>query len=423
MLFRSIGKLEAHKATSREYGRITLYRADERLAEALPKLALPPMPEAARAAFRAVIEYEKPSSNAAMAHCLGLAEARRFSAHPSDWIPFFDQQAAGYHPPLYQPWLDWLSDNGLTAYHEGNTLSEVNWSRWKPKPREAVWHRMLIEHQDRAFDMLKRVSPSLSATVREGLLREINAGGGFYGNYPRQVPLLEYFLDDRIPRIRALAREKLDAMAGFETTAAHAAALARHLKVADGCVTLNADPHNPPNLHRHWSCATVDELAAELGLSAPALVRMADLEALGSMFDLLVCTTGDAATRSALAERQLDGPPDGLSLALFKSLDRALWERALKALLKSHYWNSVQEHLGLEAGTLGIAQMHEMQCWIALERGEIGANMAYDPVRVIAFSVNREAAQFALERALAQGVKANDPRLTMLKFNLALEPA
>jgi len=421
-IFRA-GKLVPHKVKSPEFGHITLYRADARLSEALPRLALPPMQEAARAAFRAVIEHEKPASNGAMASCLGLAEARGYSAHPGDWIPFFDHHSAGGHPPLYQPWMDWLSDNGLTPYHEGNTLTEVNWSRWKPKPREAVWHRMGIEQQDRAFDMLRRVAPLLSAAVREGLLRQINAGGSFYGNYPRQMPLLECFLEDRTPRIRDLAREKLDAMAGFETTAAHASVLACHLKITGTSVTMNDDARSPPNLYRHWSCATIDELSAELGLSAPGLVGMADLEALGSMFNVLVCSTGDLATRAALAERQLKGPSDGLSLDLFAGLDRPLRERGLKALCRSHSWNSVQEFLGPEMGTLSVEQMHEMQCWDALERGSKGANNSYDPVRVVAFSVNREAAEVALEQALSQRIEANDPRLTMLKFNLALETA
>ncbi len=423
IFFRSIGKLEAHKVATPDHGRFALFRADARLADALPKLALPTMDAPARAAFRAVVDYEKPASNGVMRHCLGLAEARGFAAHPSDWIPFFDTQTAGGHPPLYQPWVDWLSDQGLTPYHQGNSLTEANWSRWKPKPREAVWRRMTIDDPHRALDLLKRVAPKQSTAIRQGLLRQIDAAGSFHGNFPRQIPLLEFFLEDRNAAIRDLAREKLDAMAGFESSVAHSAALARFFKIEGTSVTVNADAPVPSRLHQHWLCATVDELATELGLAPPAFVQMADLDALGPLFVLMVSMTGDVATRSTLANRLLDGPSDNLPLGLFQGADRSLWQCGLKALFQSNYWNSVQEFLGSEMGTLSAAQMKEMRCFQALQSGVAGPNLSYDPIRAIAFCVSREAADVALRTALEQGVVADSPRLTMLRFNLALQKA
>ena len=83
------GEIVTFKFGSREFGIASIYRADERLQSELPELALPPMNEAARAAFMAVLEYEKPPANGALADFLVLAEARGFSAHPADWVPDF----------------------------------------------------------------------------------------------------------------------------------------------------------------------------------------------------------------------------------------------------------------------------------------------------------------------------------------------
>jgi len=55
-----------------------------------------------------------------------------------------------------------------------------------------------------------------------------------------------------------------------------------------------------------------------------------------------------------------------------------------------------------------------------LETGELPVNTSYDPLRAVALSVDKAAAQEALEEALSLGMKIDHPRLTMLKFNLAL---
>jgi len=57
------GEIVKFKFGSREFGIVSMHRADERLQSELPELALPPMNEAARAAFMAVLEYEKPPAN------------------------------------------------------------------------------------------------------------------------------------------------------------------------------------------------------------------------------------------------------------------------------------------------------------------------------------------------------------------------
>ena len=83
---------------------------------------------------------------------------------------------------------------------------------------------------------------------------------------------------------------------------------------------------------------------------------------------LLVTTTCDVELRSIVASRRLDtARPDELRIALFGGVERPFRERGLRALFKSHYWNSVQEFLGPERGTLNALQMRELACFDSLK--------------------------------------------------------
>lgn len=63
-----------------------------------------------------------------------------------------------------------------------------------------------------------------------------------------------------------------------------------------------------------------------------------------------------------------------------------------------------------------------MRDWLAhqLKNKIKPVNNQYDPLRALALSVGKEAAQEAFDLALAAGMKPDNPRLTMLRFNLAL---
>jgi hypothetical protein len=404
------------------------YKADAHLASQLPDLGLPRMNEAARAAFRAVLDYEKPSGNGSLVDFLALAEARGFCAHPSDWVPDFDDDPQ--HPQLYQPWVDWLSENGQTPFHEGNNLTAENWDRWKPKPRLRAFCRMLREDQQSSFDLLMAVGPLQPAATRLALLGEINAGGAFYGNYPRQVPMLRYFLADRSAKIRAVAEEKLKNMNGLETEEAHADELAKHLRVSDGSVTYEEPPapYTQP-YSRNFACTTFDLLAKAISLSPRDLARQSDLGRLGSDFMLLITLTGDVETRSIVASRMLEEfPPDHIPIRMFREVARALWERGLRAQFDSEYPTPVFEFPGAKAGSLDIALIRQIKHYSRmtpsvtqeLETGKLPVNEMYDPLRILALVASRDATKELLQEARAAGIAENNPRLTMLKFNMAL---
>jgi hypothetical protein len=398
------------------------------LASQLPDLGLPRMNEAARAAFRSVLDYQKSASNGSFVDPLALAEARGFCAHPSDWVPAFDNDPQ--HPLLYQPWVDWLSENGLTPFHEGNKLTSKNWDHWKPRPRLHAFRKLLREDQQTAFGLLMTVGPSQPAATRLALLEAIDAGGSFHGNYPRQVPMLQYFLADHSAKIRTAAEQKLKNMNGLETEAAHAAELAKHIKVSDGGVTYRTPPApNTRPLSINFSCTTFDLLANAVGLGPHDLARLSDLEELGSNFLMLLVLTGDVETRSIVASRMLERfPPDHIPIRLFGGVAPPLWERGLRAQFKSEYPSSVLDFLGAKAGTLDMSLVRQIKHYARmvpsviqeLDSGELPVNEMYDPLRILALVASRGAAGELLREARAAGIAEGNPRLTMLKFNMAL---
>ncbi|GFZ77176.1 MULTISPECIES: hypothetical protein [Sphingobium] len=427
------GQLITTKHRGLDTGYISLRSADEDLAARLPELRLPRMSEQARAAFRAVLAYERPPANGSVADVLRLVEARGFSAHPCDWIPEYSWQLGGRHPALYQPWVDWLSEQGLTKFHKGNTLTAENCKRWSKGQRRWALIEMIRNGRDDDFRALKDFASTQPGSIRAQLVEEIDAWGSFVGCYPWQTPLLEYFLNDRVAVVRDIAAHKLGKMGAFTTEEAYAQKLAGELIVTADCVRYR----EPPEAHmmfvhfyKDFACVNFDALAAALGLAPTDLARRADLDDVGQQLINVAARTGDAEVRSILATRLLDLGKAGehIPLAMFLGVAPPSWKDGLRAMFASPYWNSVEDYLGSKTGSLDSAMMREWPCshYISktviaeLERGELPVNMAYDPLRVLGKVVDKHAAAEVRDEALAAGMAPDNPRLTMLKLNLAL---
>lgn len=421
----SFGELVRVKKRHPEFDYIFLNKADALLALHLPALSLPRMNDVARAAFRAILDYELPPANGSLVDFLALAEARGFCAHPSDWVPGIDGGPS--HPPLYQPWVDWLSESGLTKFHERNSLTQENWARWSPGARVRGFKRLLGEDPQRALHLLMGFGSKQPAATRPTLLKQIDLDS-FRGDPQQLQAVLRHFLTDRLAEVRVVAENKLTELESWKDAEAHAAELARRIKVSDDGVTYETPPqgYSTP-FSRNYYSTTFDLLAKALGLAPHDLARRSDLKALGAGFRSLAILTADVETRSIVAERILETNEE-FPVSLFQGLDRTLRERGLRATLKSHYWFSVHEFLGLETGTLESAEIGEWschQCWepsvmAELTKGELPVNKQYDPLRVLGLVVSRAAATEILNKAVALGMKPDHPRLTMLKFNMAL---
>jgi hypothetical protein len=425
------GQLVTTKYRNRESDTVVIKSVDADLAARLPELRLPRMGEQARAAFRAILAYEMPPANGSLVDFLHLAQARGYCAHPCDWIPDYDWKYAGLHPELYQPWVDWLSEQGLTKFHEGNTITPENCRRFSAGQRAGPIKDLIRKGRHNHFEGIRAIAEAQPASIRAEMAGAIYAWGSFDGCYPWQVPLLEYFLEDKSDKVRDIARTKLKKMGGFVTEEAYARKLAGEITVTSDTVryAVPPAPYGSP-FYTEFACVSFDALAAALGLSPTELARRVDLDGLGQELMLVAARTGDVEIRSILATRLLDRKTGGesLSLTLFEGVAQPLWERGLQAMLKSPYVNSVQEYLGTKTGTLDSSKMRE---WVAhhgmpvsvtneLQNGELPVNKAYDPLRVLGKVVNKEAAHQVIREALAHGMSPDNPRLTMLKFNLAL---
>lgn len=358
----SEGQLVITKLRDREYGNILLKSVDEDLAARLPELRLPTMGDPAREVFRTILAYEKPPANGSLVDFLQLAEARGYCAHPCDWIPDYDWKYAVRHPELYQPWVDWLSDAGLTKFHSGNRITPENFRRFSAGQRDGPIKVLIREGRHDDFAAIKAIAAAQPASARRAIVGSIYAWGSFDGCYPWQVPLIDHFLADKSDDVSALARTKRFSVGEFATEDAYARKLAGVLTVTADTVryTVPPEPYGAP-FFRELACVSVDALARTLGLSPAELARRVDLDGLGKDLMSVIAGTGDVEARSIFATRLLDRETGGenLALSLFEGVAPPLWERGLQAMLKSPYVNSVQDYLGARTGTLDAVRMRE----------------------------------------------------------------
>ncbi len=428
----SASQLVVTKVRNREHGTILLKSVDEDLASKLPDLRLPIMPDEARAAFRAILAYEAPPANGSLVDLLQFAEVRGYAAHPCDWIPDYDWKYAGGHPRLYQPWVDWLSEEGLTKFHQGNTLTPENFQRFSPGQRGGPIKALIRKGRSDDFAEVKAVAEAQPASARALIVNSISAWGSFDGCYPWQVPLLEYFAADKSDKVRSIARASLEKMGSLLTEEDYARKLANHITIRPDGVgyAVAPTPHTFP-FFKEFTCVSFAALANALGLTPTELASRSDLDGLGKELMGVAAVSGDPESRTILANRYLDKGTGGesLSLMLFEGLAKPIRARGLQAMFQSPYMDSVQEYLGAETGTLDAPSMRNWSAYQQLgeivtdelkKKRQLPVNIIYDPLRCLGKVVNKEVARQVLDEAIGHGMSPDNPRLTMLKFNLAL---
>ena len=402
-------------------------KTTEQLANEMPELKLPRMRLTARSAYNQVLDYEMPPGNSSTRQVLELAESRGFSSHPADWIPYTrgDNQFAS----LYQPDVDWLSENGQTPYWEGNSLTRHSWDKFKPTSRRKAFRNLLNRDRAAVYDVMLNWNCHLPAATRLELLNEVDAGGMFYGNYPWQVTILKHYLLDKSKKVRELAATKLKRMAGLETAEDHAAELVKYFKVKDGTATSLLSPKDCITLMRNFYSTTYDVFASALGLHPHELARISTIDCLTKLMPL-IASTPDVETRSIVATRLLDSnlQMDFIAPRVFKDLPLALWERGLRLTFHSNYIFAFVDFLGTEIGKMQTSLVCETKCYKQLtltvinevKDQKLPINKSWDPLRILGLAVNKESANDILNKAIDLGMNPNNPRLAMLRLNLAL---
>ncbi|MEM7058252.1 MAG: DUF5691 domain-containing protein [Pseudomonadota bacterium] len=398
------------------------YKVDAAVTAQMPPLAVPPMKQEARAAFLAILEYEKPMGNGSVRDYLGLAEARGYCAHPFDWVPSWKDDPR--FPELYQPWVDWLAENGHSPFHTGVSLTEENWDLWKPGVRAKAFRMLLHSDRTTAHHLLTIKVPIQSAAVRLGILREFQAQD-FDGNHPSDVPILEQFLADRSDKVRALAEQKIKDMNGLLTEEDHAQELTVYFKADEGRVELTSPAYADFKLRKHFQCTTFDHLAAALNLSPGKLANNWDLGLFSYDFLKLVIYTGDEENRLIVAGR---AEAAGITLLteIHPKIPQSIEDLRLSEALASQYPSTVIDVIG--PGKLDAPVMREWHHFQRmaksvieeLEQGRLPVNKLYDPLRILGLAVTCDTAKDVREEALSSGMSPENPRLTMLNFNIAL---
>jgi hypothetical protein len=390
----------------------------------MPDLGLPRMSPAARAAIRAVLQYEKPSGNGSVRDILEFAEARGFVAHPSDWVPHIhgDDQ----FPPRYEPWSAWLAERGYTPFWQGVRLTAENWHRWTAEERGNGLSSLLRHDRPAALDLLMTLGVAEAEASKRLLLSRFDVGRSFNGSRAKDVAVLHHFLRDPSDKVRELARYKLANLEGLESEEANAAkAMAYFTRAADGTIRCGPEVHGSAGIY--LAHTTFDILADVLEMTPEDLASRIDLADVRERLHTLIMYTANPACRAIVAKRLVEAGQIAYR-PMLEAADRETWRKSLRLCLASGFPNTVFEFLGPEAGTLDISDIRQIgqarflgsSVTGELQDGTLPVNIRHDPLRSLALLANREAAQVLLDEALALGMQPDNPRLSMLRLNLAL---
>ena len=402
-----------------------IMRVNAWTARRLPDIGLPRMPPKARTAFRAVLDYEKPPGNGSVRDVLEFAEARGFVAHPSDWVPF--AHGDGQFPPRYEPWAAWLARKGFAPYWRGVRLTAQNWKRWKKDAREDAFSDLLRHDRPTAHALMKDLVPKEREAVRVGLIIHFDAGRSYSGHQAKDVALARQFLRDPSEKVKGFVRSKLANLEGLESEEANAAMAAVHFKkTPDGGIACAPEVHKAP-ARTYLAHTTFDVLAETLGMSPEDLARKIDVADVQESLRILILTTATAACRAIVAKRLVDAGRTDFR-RFFDAADPETRAKGLRLSFPSPYPSTIFDFLGPDVGTLGIADMREIDqhrkmgksVTRELEEGKLPVNIRHDPLREMALLADKAAAQSLLDEALGLGMAPNNPRLTMLRLNLAL---
>lgn len=402
-----------------------IWRAYPLTALLLPDLGLPRLGPHARAAFRAVLRNEKPTGNMSLDDILRLIEARGYVVHPADWIP--RPSGTNHFPPRYAIWSEWLAAWGYWPYTEVVPLTLKNARRFRRDDLRKAFRNLYQKDRAEAYDLLLQLADTAPEQTRYLLLDTVGGGGGFYGNYPSDVPILRRFSNDPSEKVRDLVRKRLRNMEGLETVEAHAEHIAWHLDVQGDRIVASKPEYAKKVLLKNFACTTVEALASQLGLSPLDMIGRWDRDLFATDFWLLIVRCDDVAIRSAYAERRLQDGQEVTPL-LLRGVDPPLWERGLRSTFQSPYIFSPFRFLGEKMGTMDATTMQELAAYKSmkasvlqeLKTGKLPVNISYDELRVLGLTVDKTAAAEVLREALALGMREDNPRLSMVKLNLAL---
>ena len=395
------------------------------LAPALPRLAVPTMPEALRGRFRAILGARNLASGHRGVLIRFLANCGA-SVHPMDLVPAGDEPGL---PDLYAPWLRWRAGQ---AEREADELTDETWEEFAPAERRDALMAMRRHDPQEARRLIEAHGPAEAADARQLLMASLKVALS-----PDDALLLKTFRSDRSAKVRETV-EILLARLGIEGDRDAAKELADFYEVAKmglrrGTV-VQAKPlkTNAQRNRRRALCerATLSDLSAAMGMDPSALIADLDLEAEDLALVSVVARTGDEASVEALLRRVIGVIPNEMLDHLIRRLDDVARSAVLAELLKGGCVETAAWHLYADLGRVPFAmfeQTPDLQAALdaikMLDDSQKERAAARElEMRLFAFGVlaDQDAAERLMARFTETGLMAADPTLAVLSFNACL---
>lgn len=154
----------------------------------LPRLSLPPVPDALRPQVRRVLRQPDQRRD-----LLDFLSVRGWTMHPADWMPGPHEDV----PPAYAPWQDWAAQD---VPRDQATDTVESWDDLGPAGRRTAFAAFRRQDAAAAGAFLADRIGAEPADMRVRLLELLAAALS-----DADVPLLEGLVGDRAPRVKALA--------------------------------------------------------------------------------------------------------------------------------------------------------------------------------------------------------------------------
>lgn len=401
----------------------------------LPKLDLPPLPDACRVLFRRFFTLHK-LSDAQKSQLLHFMALRGFTTHPADYMPDrFDDL-----PACYAPWDNWHErDRELAA----DTLSEQTWDDFLPAERGHALAALRLKAPKDALQLVEAKADSLPAEQRLKCVAALAAGL----SKSDSTYLEKLYHKDRSSKVQALAGALLARLGGILDETENAAELADFHELAKKglinrktIVKVRKLKTGAQQARRTelFETVSVPGFAAALGLTAETLVSSwnfgndrADYE-----FSCQVARTGSEAAINVLTDRIVSevSARAGLLQPLLDRLPVADRWRHLPEILRQAR-DSLDGVLFCAEGNFGCLDGETLVAAPAVktllksvksEANDDGKSVDPTGRQHMLFQLgliaDQHAAQNLIQLFLEAGKSRTDASLLMLQFNAALTP-
>jgi len=401
---------------------------------ALPMLALPAMPDPARALFRRLLSQRHYPADSP-APVLALIAARGYSVHPLDWMPKTEDSDI---PPLYAPWLDWLnSANG--KHHEA--LTADNWDDWSPAARRRAFIGLRSRDAGAARQLLAAAAPGLAAEERRRLIELL-------GNKlsTDDIDYLETLSTDRSSKVRSTALQLLARLGATDTDTVLSQELADTLELKHADLNGRQKILTPKKLKNKAQRARRLELLTLLPLHSLAGAFEMSVEQTIERWDVSADSQLNTAFAAMVASTGSDQLPGLLAQRLIKTQDTAPIYQLISRLTAADKTVLLSDALALDGDNYQLASQLCLSAPGKLTFNELTRSADYnvliqtietqscgddnsDAAHVtggcllaLGVLLEQSAAALFIEKVTAAGMLSVDPQLTTLQMNAALPP-